>query len=535
MLLKDKKSIFNYILYFVNSLLVAFTYILLQRRITSTEIEGRLFTNLRFVFFLGIFVCSFLIFMICEIGEKHSKIEVKVKKIASHPMFTITFAVTVFRQIVRWYFLNYTIYYDTKTYTNYNFNIFKGETDIFRTPGYPYFLKIIKKITRLFVKNTSTLDSVFYSVVAIIQSFLSIACVILIYLIARKIFKNKTVALVTAAFYGILPCVFNYDTCILTESVSFFCMVLFIYLVFLFIENPKIYKAVVLGLFAFVMIMVRPTFIYVLPILAVFFIARFIFESKDRKKCIAGFLSVVFSGLLLLGYCGLNYKNYDYFNISSVSVTVNRLKIVMDNHWQKNKDYEEISNYINSQMKVTDPNYWIPNIIEKLPGVYSYQEIDDYVNDCISKHKKEFSEYNFEKAKSISNLPIAIQYSAYKTIYKDTAVSKRLDWFNSTSFSITFIQSMLLVLFSLVFAFFVLIRRKKICWQVVGLSAIIFSHIFVSVYGSMAEFARLSSMAIPAIVLLVFYFVDLFVSRLKGRKIDGKYYSKISFKKEVEQ
>ncbi len=529
MLLKDKKSVLKYVLLGVNSLLLAFTYILFQRYIGG-DTRVNLFSLSRTVMFFGIFVSIFLLFLICNLDGAHNKFEKMIQRVSKHPMFTVFFAVSIFRLIYRSYFLTSTIYYDTKTYTTYPFNLLAGQTDIFRTPGYPYFLKVIKFFVNLF-----TNANVFYNVVAVSQSILSMISVVLIYLIARKIFKSKKVSVLTATVYGILPAVFNYDSCVLTESLSFFCMVLFIYLVFLFIEKPKIYKAIILGLFAFVMIMVRPTFVYILPVLAVFFIARFIFVSADRKKCVVGILSVALSGLMLLGYCGLNYKNYGYFNISSVSVTVNELKIVMDNGWQENKDYAEISNYVSSQMKVTDSTLWIPNIVEKLPSVYSYSEIDDYVSDCIAKNKEKYNKYNLDKVKNLSNLPIATQYSAYKAMYKDTSLSDLLDWFVTFSFPFTFLQCMLLVLLSLVFAVAVLIKRKIICWQAVGLSAIIFSHIFVSVYGSMAEFARLSAMVVPAVVLLVFYFVDLFLNSIRKNKFDGKNYSKIKFKKEVEQ
>ncbi len=529
MLLKNKKSLISYILPGINSILLSFTYILFQRYITGDS-QANLFSFSRIVMFFGIFVCTFLLFLICSLGDKHNKLEKIVQKISCHPMFTVLCAVAIFRLIYRGYFLNSTVYYDTKTYTTYPYNIFLGETDIFRTPGYPYFLKVIGKAVSIITNS-----NIFYNTVALVQSLLSMFSVVLIYLTGKMVFKSKNISVATALIYGVLPCVFNYDSCILTESLSLFCMVLFIYLVFSFLEKPKMIKAIILGVYSFVMIMIRPTFVYILPVLAVFFISRFIFVSADRKKCIAGILSVALSGLMLLGYCGLNYKNYDYFKISSVSVTVNQLKIVMDNGWQENKDYSEISTYVSSQMKTIDSSLWIPNIVEKLPNVYSYKEIDNYVSDCISKHKEDFNDYNRKKIISLSNQPIATQYSAYKTMYKDSLFSEFSNWFVTFSFPFTFLQCILTVILALFYAVVVLIRKRKICWQVVGLSAIIFSHIFVSVYGSMAEFARLSAMAIPALVLLVFYFFDLFLSVIRKYNFDDKNYSKIKIKKEVEQ
>ena len=65
------------------------------------------------------------------------------------------------------------------------------------------------------------------------------------------------------------------------------------------------------------------------------------------------------------------------------------------------------------------------------------------------------------------------------------------------------------------------------------MSAIIFSHIFVSVFGAMAEFPRLSTMVIPVVLLLTFYFVDYAVKATKSRKvfcIDDTNSTEINFK-----
>lgn len=495
----NNKKIFKYILFLLNGILAGFSYIMFQRYV-SDETTLPLFSLNRIVIFLAIFIFVFWLFLNSDSVKSKNCIDRFICKISTHPMFSALCLIVIIRMIYRSYFVPSTIYYDTKTYTNFGYNIFLGETDIFRTPGYPYFLKFI----RIFVSD----ENLFYTYVALFQSFLTLASVVVLYLAGRKLFKSKLILTSACFIYGIAPCVVNFDTCILTESLSIFGMVLLIYLVFSFLAKPKTYMAVIIGIYSFVMVMIRPTFVYFYAILGVFFIARFIFNKQDRKKCLYGALSLALSGLMLLGYCGLNYKNYSYFNISSVSVTVNKLYVVMDNKWVENSDYPEISAYLTEKMNSVEFSEWIPSIIEKLPEAYSYKQIDEFVNDCVKKHKSEFIDYNINKFLSLAKTPLAVQYSSLKADYKDTAVSNNLSLFNNITFPFTFAQCFLLVLFTLAYSIAVLIKKKRICWHLLGLSAIIFTHIFVSVYGAMMEWERLSVMIVPAVVLLVFYFAD---------------------------
>lgn len=527
MILTDKsKEYCNYILFGINGFSAGLAYILFQRYI-SVETAMPLFSLNRLILFFAIFAFVFWIFFNSYISCKKNtanSVDVIINKISTHPMFIALCLVVIIRIIYRSYFLQSTLYYDTKTYTDFGYNIFLGETDIFRTPGYPYFLKLIG----LFVNN----DSAVNTYVAVIQSFLSFLSVIILYFAGRKLFTNRYVLTFACFLYGIMPCVVNYDTCILTESLSLFCMVLLIYFVFSFIAKPKTYMAVIIGLYSFAMIMIKPAYIYFYAILGVFFATRFILNREDRKKCFAGILSLALSGIMLLGYCGLNYKNYGYFNISSVSVTVNKLFIVMDNNWTDNSDYPEITAHLSEKMNSIEYSNWIPEIIEKLPETYSYKSIDEYVNSCIKKHKDEFLEYNLKKVLNTSKSLVATQYSSLKSEYKNTEVSGKLDAFNHFTFPFTFGQCYLQVAAGLIYAVVVLVKKKRITWQVIGLCSIIFTHIFVSIYGAMMEWERLSVPIIPAVVLLVFYFADKCLSTVKYQITDNNS-SKIDIK-EVE-
>lgn len=507
------KIMLSRFVFLINSVLasIAFTNFLVVFFNESSFTKPLVNTQKAIIFF-GLIICFFLVFLICSIGgEKRKPFEKIIQKIGNHPLFTTVLIVAIFRLWYSSHFAYYTIYYDSGSYTDYTYNIFLGQTDIFRTPGYPYFLNIIH-----FISNNFTCDLSFHETVSLVQSILSLLSVVILYFAGRKLFSNRYILCLVSLFYGIAPCVFNWDFCTLTESLSLFCTVVLIYIIFSYLKNPQIYKAIILGLYCFVLIMVRPTFVYLLAVIGVFFIARFIFYAKERKKAIAGVLSVAMSGVLLLGYCGLNYKNYKYFSISSVNNTINNLFIVMYNGWYLNEDYPELSQYISDSIAIGgEDSNWISDIIEVAPGYFSYQKIDSYVKDCISKHKSEFYSYTLDKAKDVLKLNVADQYtSILNEDFRDTSQAI-LKW----TFPFTFASCFILVGIALVLSIIAFIIKKRICWQVIGLCAIIFSHIAVSIYGSMGEFSRLCTMVVPAVIMLAFYLIDYFYTAIIKKKL----------------
>lgn len=502
--IRENRKYLKFAVYAVNSLLIGLTYILFHKNfIAENGFAENLFTLFRTIIFICLSLCSFFLFALCGTGNDRKKYELFVDKVATHPLLTTVLVSVAFRIWYLSHFSKYVLYYDTKTYTNFPYNIFLGETDIFRTPGYPYFLKIIHYITGNPQNNIE-----FYESVSVVQSILSLISIIILYMAGRKLFSNKYILSFACLVYGVAPGVFNWDIITLTETLSLFCTVVLIYIVFSYLAKPSGVKAIILGLYAFVMIMIRPTFVYLLAVLGVFFVARFVFNCKERKKALAGILSVAMSVALFFGYCGLNYKNYDYFKVSSVSNDVNNLYIVLAYSWYENEDYPEITEHLQTQLDFFGYETLITDIVEPLPEYFSYRQIDEYVTDCISKHKSEYNEYTKDKFLSVLSEKITAHYIPLSQDENATRFEKGAKLFTVLSMPFTVYTCLFFVLFGILFSLLAMIKKKRICWQVLGLCAIIFSHIFVSVYGSMGEFSRLFLMAVPAMLLLVFYIID---------------------------
>lgn len=151
-------------------------------------------------------------------------------------------------------------YPDTVTYLNYSGNIVIGLPDPVRTPVYPYFIKLIHLLMPL------NLDTGIF----VAQGALSWLSVFFFYRTASILFKSRKVAVAAALVYAVLPSLINFNKCILTESLSISFLVFFLYLFVGYLKKPTMAKAVVTTLFVFFLVMLRPSFLYLLAVMPVF-------------------------------------------------------------------------------------------------------------------------------------------------------------------------------------------------------------------------------------------------------------------------
>ncbi|MGN0556763.1 MAG: hypothetical protein ACI4IV_02820, partial [Acutalibacteraceae bacterium] len=92
------------------------------------------------------------------------------------------------------------------------------------------------------------------------------------------------------------------------------------------------------------------------------------------------------------------------------------------------------------------------------------------------------------------------------------------------TFPLTFGTAAVLIAAAVMFSVYQLIKNKRVMWCPIGLSAIAFSHIFTSIYGAMAEYARLCAPSAPAILLLALWFADYILTAVKrGRAAAEEY------------
>lgn len=507
--------------YTLMSLMFGFIMTFVSRTIYSSVRGVEIYTTEMFSMqTVGVFIASalaslFLIYVFTsQQADMHGKIYSLINRAVNSPLAVILLAVLCVRL---WYYSNmrsYTIWYDSATYTDFTENLLKGEVNVFRTPIYPWFIKLMRLLCMADLETATA-----YNCIVIGQGVVSFVGVILMYLIGKKLFKNRFVTYVVTVIYGISPAVISWDLNILTESLSIFATVLSIYLIMCVIERPTYLRAALLGLYVIVMIMLRPTFVYMFAIVGVFFLAKLILSKQYRKQALCGLVALAVSGALMLGYCGLNKRQNDCSSVSSVGTTINQMYMVIDLGIYKNSDYPEITAYIQNGLDYAGEINYVIDIIEPMNKQFDNSQLSAYVKDCISKNKDIFMRYTENKFIQTLSTNIAIQYAGIpeenETFrYVDNAMMKLL-------FPFSYMGCFVLVAAAVLLALYELIKNKVVLWRPIGLAALIFTHLFVSVYASMAEYERLATMIIPAVYLLSFWFVDLLAANVTKSKLDS--------------
>lgn len=505
--------------YAAASLLFGFIMTFVSRTIYSSSIGVEIYTTEMFsAQTIGVFAVSAIaaLFLIYVFASRHTsehtgKIVSLAETVINSPVTVLFLAILSFRL---WYYSNcnsYTLWYDSPTYTDFTENLLKGEVNVFRTPIYPWFIKLVRLLC---AANLETATA--YNCIIIGQGVVSFIGVILMYLIGEKLFKNRYVTYAVTLLYGISPAVISWDLNVLTESLSIFAVVLLVYMIICFVQRATALRGILLGLYVIVMVMLRPTFVYMFAIIGVFFIARLILSKHSRKQAVCGLAALAVSGALLLGYCGLNYRMNDCKSVSSVGETVNKLDMVIELGIYKNSNYPEITEYIesgieNSLNSSIEVNY-ITDIVEPMNTQFKNSELSAYVKDCIGKHKDEFRRYTVNKFIDVLGTDVAIQYAA---IPEDNLGFKSFDYtVMRLLFPFSFAACLLLVAAAVLLSVYELIKNKTVLWMPIGFAALIFTHIFVSVYASMAEYERLCAVIIPSVYLLLFWFIDLLAAHV---------------------
>ena len=175
-----------------------------------------------------------------------------------------------------------------------------------RTPGYPFFLAIIYKIF-----------GVGYSSVVLIQLFLSLLSIYLIYIVGTIIY-NKKIGLFAALTFSFDPVSMSMNYKVLSETLFLFFLILFIFLGILWLKNPMS-KSIPLisGVLLAIITLIRPITYFLSPFIIIGIIIWYTTNNYLVRKWINQFILFIIPILIIVG--GWQYRNFKYGNNSSLS------------------------------------------------------------------------------------------------------------------------------------------------------------------------------------------------------------------------
>lgn len=396
-----------------------------------------------------------------------------------------------------------TLLTDSPSYLNFSANIFKGEIDSFRTPVYPYFIKLIG----LFYKQSIVGGVIWW------QCFVSFLSIMIFYGIVKNIFANKKAVNGATIIYGLMLPVINFDKTILTESLSVTFTLIMLNLSVRYIKKPSAVNAILISLFSFAAIMLRPSYMFLLPVVAVFWIFRF-WVYKERRLAVWGIVCLGLIMPALAGYAYLNKKQHGFYGISIVSA-VNQLDILICNDLYKYGNDKELIADIKTGMTKPQPlgGYW--NLVKDMFAKYPPQKIADFNSWCIQHNFKAYLTSTYHAATRIKNENIFTHAGTYKT----NTLANLFVGIESFMF-IPFSAIYILLVLDMAFLIVRVVKHRHLQWFRLILWAIIAGTLAIAIVGAPGEYQRLILSAIPCLLILIFVYIDKILTAIDPKKLN---------------
>lgn len=388
------------------------------------------------------------------------------------------------------------IYPDSSSYIGYSFkSLLHLDLVSNRTFGYPLFLRICQYL----------FGEQFLNGVVILQIVISCVSFLYLYKAGSYILKNKKIALLLTVLYASSPAVIGWNTIILTESLAISGTVFFIYALTKYLENTSVKNGVIVILWAFCLVWIKPALIVYDGIFLVFLIMRFFTERHHIDKIHILYLiaGVIFSFILFGVYSYFNYKAHGTFSLTPQgprhllaaclksgiyknypdAALVSRIQdIYMANH------YSIAYDTTTPVMQLFGDNDFIRNI-----------KVKEFVSQCLKNSGGEYVHYLFQLLFDNINTPYTDSYNQFAVeapVYFILIV-----WQRFLFAGLTIGHVYIVGLIELIFSLREMIKHKLVPWIDFGIAGFIMA-ILISVYiGTYAEYMRSTIYILPFMYL----------------------------------
>ena len=222
-------------------------------------------------------------------------------------------AVVAVWSVVRRYHISYTSWSgpDTPTYIRAWQNICDYGIDFFRTPVYPLIIGLAETVT----------GALYGPAIAFIQSLqwlMFIMSVFSFYAIARRLIHSEPASLVATAMYAFSPFALYYNNYIMTESPAASWLVMLTHLLLLYYERPSIKNISGITLLTLLLVFLRPSMIFLLPLVAVYAIVVIVINRQMWRRYIALLPGIALVGVATGCYIGVMHSKCGIPAMSSV-------------------------------------------------------------------------------------------------------------------------------------------------------------------------------------------------------------------------
>lgn len=220
--------------------------------------------------------------------------------------------------------------------------------------------------------------------VVVFQTAISVLTVLLIYDILKTLLFSNKLTIVFSIIYGIVVGAFGYNEHILTESLAVSFMTLLIWLIVKALTSNRTKYFVFLPIVSLLSVLLRPSFIFLFPLLGLFYIIYFVCH---RKQALYGLVSLFVALLCVFAVCNIHKNKCGSFCLSDVSYQ-NEMGIIISGDYYLCDGYSDITDFIETNIINSDSEdkcYYFRYIANN----FGPDKTIEYMNECKKIHFKQ--------------------------------------------------------------------------------------------------------------------------------------------------
>lgn len=382
---------------------------------------------------------------------------------------------------------------DTITYIKHDFSVKAWGT---RTPLYPALIAVTKAV---FGENR------FMVIIALIQMIIFAFAVYVFYKTVELSCENKTVSLVAALFLGVNPALLDWNTVVMTESLSVSISIFFLYFVVKYIKKSGSFEGIMACVMAFTAFLIKPVLVVYLGVIIALVCLRIIMKEETKKTLIPVLTALAVCMVLVLGYASVVKANRGVFNVSALGPRHSVAKVLATESY-KNYPDEKLVKQIDEVYESYNRDF----------GSHSCtSEVMSLINDSENQPEKNKEILEFTKACNENN-PGANTAFILNCMKNDVLYnSYTLGWlyFDRANVFTNIVAKLYRLVFgqyickmwlmfgmtviSAIFTIVKWIKEKKCPWFFLGTFGVLFIIIGINYLGSYDSFDRLTVYSLP--------------------------------------
>jgi len=390
---------------------------------------------------------------------------------------------------------------DTPSYIRAGVNLLNGNIDILRTPVYPLFLIAIRNLIP---------EVFFLKTVIAIQLIVFLFSIYAFYYISRFLISNSKIAFIVTILYACLPSFSSLSLFILTESFAVSGTIFYLYCIIKSYHSTSLKNFFISNLLLLALIMLRPVFMYLLPISIFFWI--YVLYIKRTKFYLLHLIGPIIILCITLFYANSFKKVYGIFTLSCVS-QLNQYIILSEANLIASNTISVFKNEILQYQLVSLEKRNLYDEYYKMSAKYGLVQLDGLISNSIRINFKEYIKLTAQRIYRIDTNSI---FFGGSYIYNDLVNILKSHLIMAIG---NFVQLyFLLILYFATMLYFWLSKHKTPVFSIL-IWMLVSANVFAAVAGACMEWTRLIAPSTPLILLMVGQGINLFTIRLKSNEL----------------